>query len=385
MHRAKSYDSYQPGGNDHFDKEEWHQFRRQSSHHNVFKHFMTGISSKNPGQDIAKAEKEADSMDKADVGIKNQNKEDMPETNRRNNQNKEHKQKQPHHLSPLSNTSTTTPTSATTKAVIEKKYSSGKIIEKESLEDSEFNHIFVTPNHYGNETGDVAAAEFYERPTFLKTLRSTDEATLRREVPVATWVRNSTILTRNYHKLGNQINPYQLFQSVSRRQKLLQAADKFNTFKKYDAKSRHKLINKRRMFDQTLDATIREIEQETFTLSRGERQAAFPQDFAFPYIGAPKKPRSLVGKKKKKRRRRHRHYRKGKHHQRVDLTASYEIRHSSSRKALKSLQQDLLNKIVIEKYGENAIVSDGTSSKISNNTADTNEQKKKEEFISPQK
>ena len=39
----------------------------------------------------------------------------------------------------------------------------------------------------------------------------------------------------------------------------------------------------------------------------------------------------------------------------------------------------------IEKYGENAIVSDGTSSKISNNTADTNEQKKKEEFISPQK
>eukprot|EP00942_MAST-04A_sp_MAST-4A-sp1_P014429 g14429.t1 len=346
---------------------------------------MTGISSKNPGQDIAKAEKEADSMDKANVGIKNQNKEDMPETNRRNNQNKEHKQKQPHHLSPLSNTSTTTPTSATTKAVIEKKYSSGKIIEKESLEDSEFNHIFVTPNHYGNETGDVAAAEFYERPTFLKTLRSTDEATLRREVPVATWVRNSTILTRNYHKLGNQINPYQLFQSVSRRQKLLQAADKFNTFKKYDAKSRHKLINKRRMFDQTLDATIREIEQETFTLSRGERQSAFPQDFAFPYIGAPKKPRSLVGKKKKKRRRRHRHYRKGKHHQRVDLTASYEIRHSSSRKALKSLQQDLLNKIVIEKYGENAIVSDGTSSKISNNTADTNEQKKKEEFISPQK
>ena len=385
MHRAKSYDSYQPGGNDHFDKEEWHQFRRQSSHHNVFKHFMTGISSKNPGQDIAKAEKEADSMDKANVGTKNQNKEDMPETNRRNNQNKEHKQKQPHHLSPLSNTSTTTPTSATTKAAIEKKYSSGKIIEKESLEDSEFNHIFVTPNHYGNETGDVAAAEFYERPTFLKTLRSTDEATLRREVPVATWVRNSTILTRNYHKLGNQINPYQLFQSVSRRQKLLQAADKFNTFKKYDAKSRHKLINKRRMFDQTLDATIREIEQETFTLSRGERQSAFPQDFAFPYIGAPKKPRSLVGKKKKKRRRRHRHYRKGKHHQRVDLTASYEIRHSSSRKALKSLQQDLLNKIVIEKYGENAIVSDGTSSKISNNTADTNEQNKKEEFISPQK
>ena len=142
--------------------------------------------------------------------METQNKEDMPETNRRNNQNKEHKQKQPHHLSPLSNTSTTTPTSATTKAVIEKKYSSGKIIEKESLEDSEFNHIFVTPNHYGNETGDVAAAEFYERPTFLKTLRSTDEATLRREVPVATWVRNSTILTRNYHKLGNQINPYQL-------------------------------------------------------------------------------------------------------------------------------------------------------------------------------
>ena len=104
------------------------------------------------------------------------------------------------------------------------------MIQKESLEDSEFNHIFVTPNHYGNETGDVAAAEFYERPTFLKTLRSTDEATLRREVPVATWVRNSTILTRNYHKLGNQINPYQLFQSVSRRQKLLQAAYKFNTF-----------------------------------------------------------------------------------------------------------------------------------------------------------
>ena len=120
MHRAKSYDSYQPGGNDHFDKEEWHQFRRQSSHHNVFKHFMTGISSKNPGQDIAKAEKEEDSMDKANVGIGEQNKEDMPETNRRNNQNKEHKQKQPHHLSPLSNTSTTTPTSATTKAAIKK-------------------------------------------------------------------------------------------------------------------------------------------------------------------------------------------------------------------------------------------------------------------------
>ena len=77
---------------------------------------------------------------------------------------------------------------------------------------------------------------------------------------------------------------------------------------------------------------MKEIEHETFTLTRGERESAFPRDFAFPFIGAPKKPRSLVGKmKKRKKRRRHRSKHKNKH--KINLSESYELRHSSSRKA----------------------------------------------------
>jgi hypothetical protein len=335
MQRTLSYNTNEPrggGGNDHFNKEDWSKFQRRTSHHNIFKHFVKGVSSKNLDTNILESQGKAE-----DHYIEDESK------------NMGHRPETVKHplLSPiLKRTIITAETTA-------KKHTIKKIVkEKEPLEDSEFSQIFVNPNHYDNAHGDIAGAEFYERQSFLKRLSSTDEALLRREIPVATWVRNSTILTRSYHKFGDHINPNQLFQSMHRRQKLVRAADKFNLFKKIDTKSRHKLVNRRRSFDQILDATIKEIEHETFTLTNGEREAAFPKDFAFPYIGAPKKPRGLVGKKKKRRRSRHRK-RKGKNQHRVDLSAAYDLRHSNSRKALKSLQQELLNKIIIEKYGDN--------------------------------
>ena len=47
MQRAKSLDAFQSGGgNEHFVTEEWNEFQRKSSYHNVFQHFVKGISSK---------------------------------------------------------------------------------------------------------------------------------------------------------------------------------------------------------------------------------------------------------------------------------------------------------------------------------------------------
>ena len=53
--------------------------------------------------------------------------------------------------------------------------------------------------------------------------------------------------------------------------------------------------------------------------------------------------------KRKKKRRSHRSKHKNKH--KINLSESYELRHSSSRKALKSLQQELLKTMLNEKYG----------------------------------
>ena len=47
MQRAKSLDAFQSGGgNEHFLTEEWNEFQRKSSYHNVFQHFVRGVSSK---------------------------------------------------------------------------------------------------------------------------------------------------------------------------------------------------------------------------------------------------------------------------------------------------------------------------------------------------
>ena len=47
MQRAKSLDTFQSGGgNEHFLTEEWNEFQRKSSYHNVFQHFVRGVSSK---------------------------------------------------------------------------------------------------------------------------------------------------------------------------------------------------------------------------------------------------------------------------------------------------------------------------------------------------
>ena len=341
MQRAKSLDTFQSGGgNEHFLTEEWNEFQRKSSYHNVFQHFVRGVSSKK--LDAKSTSTEALPEIKAKSSGESTTKEDttmsksLPETISKQEEYQEQNK---------------VTAEASAKATESKqKQTPQKIIENQSLEDSEFNQIFVSPNFRGNANGDVVAAEFYDRPTLLKVLRSTDQALARREVPVATWVRNSTLLTRNYNKYGGYISANELLQSVKRRQKLLRVADDFNSFKKYDTKARHKLINRRRIFDQTLDATIKEIEHETFTLTRGERESAFPKDFAFPFIGAPKKPRSLVGKmKRRKKRRSHRSKHKNKH--KINLSESYELRHSSSRKALKSLQKELLKTMLKEKYG----------------------------------
>ena len=332
MQRAKSLDAFQSGGgNEHFLTEEWNEFQRKSSYHNVFQHFVRGVSSKKlDGKSTsteALPEIKAKSSGENTMSESAAMSKSLPETNS--------KEEECHDQNKVTADASAIATEP------KQKQTPRTLVENESIEDSEFDQIFVSPNFRGNANGDVVAAEFYNRPTLLKVLRSTEEALARREVPVATWVRNSTLLTRNYNKYGGYISANELLQSVKRRQKLLRVADDFNSFKKYDTKARHKLINRRRIFDQTLDATIKEIEHETFTLTRGERESAFPKDFAFPFIGAPKKPRSLVGKmKKRKKRRSHRSKHKNKH--KINLSESYELRHSSSRKALKSLQQELL-------------------------------------------
>ena len=161
MQRTLSYNTIEPGGggNDHFNGEDWSNFQRRASHHNIFKHFVKGASSKNLGTDILKTQGKEEDNYGTDVYDGSKNTEKRPET-----------VKHPH-LAPIQKKTIIT---AETTA---KKHTIKKIIkEKEPLEDSEFSQIFVNPNHYKNEHGDVTFAEFYQRQSFLKTLSSTDEA-----------------------------------------------------------------------------------------------------------------------------------------------------------------------------------------------------------------
>ena len=207
-----------------------------------------------------------------------------------------------------------------------------------------FEHIFVSPETFND--GTSLSTDFYKRKTFLTTIKTTQESVQRREVPVATYVRNSTPLTRSYPRLGNTIKPEEILASYSRKSNIVQIAENFTETTAKGKKRRNRILRRRHRVDKHLEAALKNIEFETFSLSNAEKAIAFPKDFARPFIGNSSiglPPVGTVRRRKKKKKRKD---------TRVDLNAEYKLKHSTSQKTLRSLQRELLTKLEIEKQQE---------------------------------